>query len=197
MPKAEDLTNQIIGIIRFIEKQPSKSGKTQWLCECTECGKRKVIQTGHVKSGAIRSCGCGCLITTQSNPNRFMICEICGKTFQLTTKGYTRKYCYDCSPNESDGYSHADVITIKRRAIKKALVMYKGGKCQICGYNKCIRALEFHHLDPSQKDFGISKSITKDMKILKQEVDKCILLCSNCHAEEHQRIEDSKLCITN
>lgn len=43
----------------------------------------------------------------------------------------------------------------KREKLKKDAIEYKGGKCQICGYDKCDSALEFHHLDPSQKDFGI------------------------------------------
>lgn len=60
--------------------------------------------------------------------------------------------------------------------------------CQICGYNKCMRALEFHHKDPTQKDFGISRQLNRNIDDLKAEVDKCILLCSNCHAEEHQRL---------
>lgn len=68
------------------------------------------------------------------------------------------------------------------------MIKYKGGKCQLCGYNKCNRALEFHHLDPAQKDFGISKNLSKDFDLLKQEVDKCILVCSNCHAEIHNEL---------
>ena len=62
------------------------------------------------------------------------------------------------------------------------------GKCERCGYNKCIRALEFHHLNPSEKDFGLSRCLTKNVKLLKAEADKCILLCSNCHAEIHQEL---------
>lgn len=77
---------------------------------------------------------------------------------------------------------------IKRRAIKKMLIEYKGGKCERCGYNKSMRALEFHHLDPSEKDFGISKQINRNIDDLKKEVDKCILLCSNCHAEIHEEL---------
>ena len=67
---------------------------------------------------------------------------------------------------------------------KEKLIEYKGGKCQICGYNKCISALEFHHLDPSQKDFNISGG-TKSFEKAKIEVDKCVLVCSNCHREIH------------
>lgn len=104
--------------------------------------------------------------------------------------GWTRKYCYECSPHEDENCSHSQAITIKRRAIKKALISRRGGKCEKCGYNKCMRALEFHHLDPMEKDFGISRTLTKPMATLIAETDKCILLCSNCHAEEHQRLFD-------
>ena len=65
-------------------------------------------------------------------------------------------------------------------------VSYKGGCCQVCGYDRCIEALEFHHLDPSQKDFGISKKgYTRSWEKVKEEVEKCILLCANCHREAH------------
>lgn len=68
--------------------------------------------------------------------------------------------------------------------IKKQCIDYKGGKCEKCGYHKSIAALEFHHLDPSKKDFGISKKRVK-WETLKLELDKCILLCANCHREVH------------
>lgn len=120
-------------------------------------------------------------------------CEICGKPFEIIDNGWTRKYCYECSPHEDENMSHAQAVTIKRRAIKKALIEYKGGKCERCGYDKCMRALEFHHLDPSEKDFGISKNLCKSMEKQKAEVDKCILLCSNCHAEVHQELYEQGL----
>ena len=67
---------------------------------------------------------------------------------------------------------------------KQKLVEYKGGKCLKCGYNKYFGNLTFHHRDPLQKDFQISgKSISFDK--LKSEVDKCELLCHNCHGELH------------
>lgn len=74
-----------------------------------------------------------------------------------------------------------------RKRKKLQLVDYKGGKCQICGYNKCIDALEFHHLDPKTKSFTISGS-SKSFEHLKEEVDKCILVCSNCHKEIHAEL---------
>ena len=118
-------------------------------------------------------------------------CEICGQQFEIMENGWTRKFCYTCAPHEDENMSHAQAVTIKRRAIKKMLIERAGGKCSNCGYNKCVRALEFHHLNPEEKDFGISKTLTKSISALKEEVDKCVLLCSNCHAEEHQRLYEA------
>lgn len=65
-------------------------------------------------------------------------------------------------------------------------IEYKGGKCKCCGYNKCISALEFHHLDPSVKEFNIGqKGYTRSWDKNKKELDKCILVCANCHREIH------------
>lgn len=76
----------------------------------------------------------------------------------------------------------------RRYKVKEQAVEYKGGKCEICGYDKCIDALEFHHLDPSQKDFGISqKDYTRSWENVKKELDKCIMVCSNCHKEIHSK----------
>lgn len=77
-----------------------------------------------------------------------------------------------------------NVIEWRRRA-KIKLVEYKGGKCERCGYDKCIKALEFHHLNPKEKDFTISGK-SWSFERLKKEVDKCILVCSNCHSEIHE-----------
>lgn len=66
---------------------------------------------------------------------------------------------------------------------------YKGGSCQKCGYDKCNGALEFHHLDPSEKDFGISaKGDIKSWERIRVELDKCILICANCHRELHEEL---------
>lgn len=117
------------------------------------------------------------------------ICKICGKPFKIIDKGWTRKYCYECSPCENENMSHAQAVVIKRKAIKHALVQEHGGKCEKCGYNKCESALQFHHLDPTKKEFGLSvKGLSQDVDMLRKEAEKCILLCANCHAEEHERL---------
>jgi len=76
-----------------------------------------------------------------------------------------------------------------RKRVKKRLIDYKGGKCQCCGYNACDEAMEFHHVDPTIKDFQISGS-TRSFESLKVEVDKTILVCANCHREIHSDLRD-------
>jgi predicted transcriptional regulator len=79
----------------------------------------------------------------------------------------------------------------RRNKIKDLSIDYKGGFCVKCGYNKCKRALEFHHLNPLEKEFGISsKGYRKSWNIIKKELDKCILVCSNCHAEIHEEMDN-------
>lgn len=190
MPKALDLTGQRFGSLVALSKAESRKGKTYWLCRC-DCGNEKEIQTGHLTSGVTTSCGCLQSLSQKDRNNlvgKTRYCEICGQPFEIMDNGWTRKYCYNCAPHEDENMSHSKAVMIKRRAIKKALIDYKGGKCCRCGYDKSLRALEFHHTDPSIKDFGISKCLTRSMESLKEEVDKCILVCSNCHAEIHDEL---------
>lgn len=77
----------------------------------------------------------------------------------------------------------------RQRNLKQECVDYKGAKCEHCSYDKYIGALEFHHKDPNQKEFTIAKvNQTKFNDKIKLELDKCLLLCANCHREEHARI---------
>ena len=113
-------------------------------------------------------------------------CEICGKEFETLPNGGTRKYCFECSPSSLKGESRSKTISALRRAMKKEAVKRHGGKCEICGYNKCIDALTFHHLDPSQKEFGLAQNgLTRSWEEYLKESEKCILVCANCHAEIH------------
>ncbi len=76
-----------------------------------------------------------------------------------------------------------DAVTKRRRVLKEKAVAYKGGKCEKCGYDKYIGALEFHHPE-NNKEFGIGqKGYTKSWEAIKKELDKCMLVCSNCHKE--------------
>lgn len=80
-------------------------------------------------------------------------------------------------------------VTKRRKKLRETARIYKGGKCMICGYQRCLGALEFHHLDPAKKKFGLSmKGLTKSWQKIKKELDKCILICANCHREIHAGI---------
>lgn len=106
-------------------------------------------------------------------------CSKCKKEFDKNDyKG--QSWCRECNLKQ----------TLERQRIFKVkCVEYSGGKCEKCGYNKCYAALEFHHKDPNEKDFNISKfkctNFEKNFEEIKKELDKCDLLCSNCHREEH------------
>ena len=107
------------------------------------------------------------------------VAKLKGRAFETVKKYVIRKSKQKITKSEA-------VITWRKRT-KLKLVEYKGGKCQICDYNKSLNALHFHHIDPNEKDFQISgKSLSFDK--LKSEVDKCILVCSNCHSEIHEGI---------
>lgn len=66
-----------------------------------------------------------------------------------------------------------------------------GGKCALCGYDKCNSALEFHHINPSEKDYQLSSGSTRSLNRDFVEARKCILVCSNCHREIHSGLYDS------
>jgi 5-methylcytosine-specific restriction endonuclease McrA len=77
----------------------------------------------------------------------------------------------------------------RRKKVRDMALEYKGGSCQICGYKKSKRALSFHHIDPNKKDFGIStRGFTRSWEKTKSELDKCVLLCMNCHMEIHDGV---------
>jgi hypothetical protein len=64
-----------------------------------------------------------------------------------------------------------------------------GGSCGICGYDKANEALEFHHVDPDGKDFAPAAK-NKSWKKIKDELEKCVMLCSNCHREIHAGVTE-------
>lgn len=77
-------------------------------------------------------------------------------------------------------------VAKRRRKIRSMAIEKAGGKCIRCGYNKYPEVLEFHHKDPSKKEFGIGQNgLTRSWKRVEEEIKKCDLLCANCHREQH------------
>ena len=191
MPKALDITGQVFGNLKALSKEPSQSGKTYWLCECLLCGNKKVVQTSHLVQGNIKSCGCIPLENNFSKTGSLeeRICILCKKPFIPNVA--SRRYCYECSPK---GLPSKDGLRFRKRKIKNMLIEYKGGKCQKCGYDKCQGALQFHHRNPQEKEFGLSNFNLNDTNFsiekIYEEVDKCDLLCANCHFEVHYKDND-------
>ena len=131
-------------------------------------------------------------------------CTKCGKSFKnfVVVDGkernlQRRKFCLECSPfglhNTRDLNKEKPIrlskkvsyVREKRHRMKDRAVEYGGGKCIICGYDRCKRALEFHHLNPNTKLMNLSATriSSSAWEKTKAEIDKCILVCSNCHKE--------------
>lgn len=145
-------------------------------------------------------------------------CKSCFKDYYRTPKQKAYRNAHNAKERQKPGYKEQfnsyqegwrKTETGKRSAvttairtknkkwqIKRDLVDLLGGKCSSCGYSKCIEALDFHHLDPSQKDGIISQMIWKSgyssgLANVIEEAKKCVLLCKNCHTDLHH--EEKKL----
>ncbi|QQG34078.1 HNH nuclease domain-containing protein [Aeromonas phage ZPAH1] len=84
---------------------------------------------------------------------------------------------------------HSAANSIKFNGFKDKCLEYKGYSCSKCGYSKCKAALEFHHVDPRHKDFQISRRFTMKWENVMKELDKCIVVCANCHREIHEVLD--------
>lgn len=83
-----------------------------------------------------------------------------------------------------------NAATRHRNRQKQKAVEFFGGKCQSCGYNKSLSALTFHHLDPSKKEWSPSRVMSYKWETVIKELEKCILLCHNCHQELHEGVTE-------
>jgi excisionase family DNA binding protein len=109
------------------------------------------------------------------HPDRkLMECARHGPTeFWLEQRGIYR--CVRC---------RSEAVARRRRKLKKILVHEAGGRCAICGYDRWVGALQFHHRDGEQKEFGVAaRGLTRSLETVRSEAAKCILLCANCHSE--------------
>lgn len=126
-------------------------------------------------------------------------CKKCG--FEGNEDAFLKKYKYDpprvsnickeCNRLYALDYrrSNREMYNLraktKRTARKEWCVEYKGGKCEHCLQSPHFAAFDFHHTDPGEKDMEIGLMMASEINKLKAELDKCILLCSNCHRTHH------------
>lgn len=80
----------------------------------------------------------------------------------------------------SNNYEH---VKASRTRLKERIVYVMGSKCQQCGYDKCISALELHHVNPQEKEFTVSANANRSWSTIVPEIAKCTLVCANCHRE--------------
>lgn len=112
--------------------------------------------------------------TTGAHTHEERVCRVHGRT-TFARRSDSGFRCTRCS---------RAAVAERRRRVKRILVEEAGGRCVICGYSKCIRALQFHHRDPDQKRFNLAgRGLSRSMSALRREARKCVLLCGNCHCE--------------
>jgi hypothetical protein len=92
------------------------------------------------------------------------------------------------NPENHNAYLEKRKNYIKNRDISGHFKTKRGNKCELCGYERHPKCLDFHHIDPSKKLFEISKSYMRPMPVIEEEASKCILVCKNCHALIHAGI---------
>lgn len=117
----------------------------------------------------------------------FRICRTCNVEKPIEDyhrdgdKGLRKRSCKKCRAKDFSRY---------RRGKKRKAVAFLGGSCRICGYSRCVDALEFHHVEPSTKSENWNSMKKKKWDLIEQELLKCVLLCANCHREVHESDTD-------
>jgi hypothetical protein len=103
------------------------------------------------------------------------ICDVHGEV-EFVQRGDTGGWrCVAC---------RAGAVTERRRRVKAILVEEAGGRCTACGYDRCMAALQFHHIDRQTKQFSLGRrGVARALEKARAEAQKCVLLCANCHAE--------------
>jgi len=129
------------------------------------------------------------------NGVRYWLIKYGLKTVRTKGKEKWKKYTCPCGENDPTNFYPAKRFECKACTntrqkrwaadIKHRLVEYKGGKCCLCGYSKCLGSLQFHHVDPKKKDPEWNVKRNRCFERMKEEIDKCVLVCANCHAEIH------------
>jgi hypothetical protein len=150
---------------------------------CTKCGNpfsNRLVIDGKERIFSSRSYCLTCSPFNSRNtkklhtplPSDDCICKRC-KTDYVYKRGIgaTHTYCPSCCS------------TNRKNKVKQQAINYLGGKCVLCGYNKFVNALDFHHLDRKTKLFNISGNFNRSWDAVKAELDKCVILCANCHRE--------------
>ncbi len=185
MPTCEKCKSKFPNRIK-IDNITKNLGKRKYCLQCSPYNLHNTRNLDEISS----------IIDPNGNVPKEKVCPSCNKTLPISNFGIHQKkdrkrkpFCIFTICKKCD----SDRVKECKRQIKQQAVDYKGGKCCKCGYCKCLRSLDFHHQDPSQKDFGVAQFKKNSFDdTMKRELDKCILVCKNCHGELHEEIENQK-----
>lgn len=140
----------------------------KYCLDCVPYGSRLIYKGKVVKRDYDEA---GNRIENRTLLNKDFICLECGLPRSQKTRN---NICSTCRSKSS------------RRKRKEIAVKSLGGKCFVCGYDKCLSAMDFHHTDTKNKIDNISRLLVSKIDIFEKELKKCILMCCRCHAELHE-----------
>lgn len=151
-------------------------GRVRNLCNrrfCLECSPFGLHNTQDITTPKKTSFGIHfCAVCRQNQPD--------SEFYRVRDTNQLYSCCKTCANRQS---------VERQQRLKRQAVEYKGGCCERCGYNRYLGCLEFHHKDPALKDFNLAYSRSTAFEKVKAELDQCVLLCANCHREEHTRLK--------
>ncbi len=116
---------------------------------------------------------------------KWFSCSYCGEDFKSLNK---KRYCDNCILRQLQQPLHKSSTTRSMIRNREFIRNYKKNKgCEICGYNKHPEILDFHHKNRNDKNKGVNilMKTLKNIETIKKEIEKCILVCPNCHRELH------------
>ena len=184
-------STRILGEVNIGEHRYKGKGGKDLVCKkCGDVIPRYIVVNGSVVSLHKRQYCLSCspfgagnnFVLHKMTTTEYKRCPFCNKE-KKRTEFYVRSgrgrrgvstYCKECSAKDASQRS---------RGMKIRMVKYKGGKCVICQYDRCLEAIDFHHLDPSQKGDIWQKIKKHKWEYVQKELDKCILVCARCHRE--------------
>lgn len=140
----------------WVEGKQRNICKRSYCLECSPFGTHNTKQI-HLEVGV--------------SGDRECVCTVCKKP-----------YIYSRRKSNSTVRCNSCYVKSRRKNMKEASIRKKGGKCVCCGYNRCHASLDFHHIDPTTKEFGIAGN-NFSKKRIEVEIEKCVLVCRNCHGE--------------
>lgn len=115
-------------------------------------------------------------VRVEPHPGKCSLCER-----EMAEKDRRRRRCSPCE------------VRVRRYLNKVKSVEYLGGKCSACGFCGSFAAFDFHHV--RAKSFPLAENLNRPWSILREELDKCVLLCRNCHAIEHSKYDETQLMV--